>query len=139
MRPNSTPLTIGQRVNPYGKIKNPLYVSPAILRTPQLTLGEKVTWTVLCKSCGPDGNCYPSFTSIAKQLGISRGGAIKCVHGLIEKGFLEKCESKTKSCPQVRSNQYFLLLHPILEKAFDHTDQKAECNGNPPISSSLEK
>ena len=68
---------------------------------------EKMVYISLCTYAIDKNNCYPSQTTIAKHLSISRTMVIKAMQGLEEKNGLLIINRKTESNRKI-SNLYIL-------------------------------
>ena len=68
---------------------------------------EKMVYMSLCTYAMDKNNCYPSQTTIAKNLSISRTMVIKAMQGLEEKNGLLIINRKTESNRKI-SNLYIL-------------------------------
>jgi hypothetical protein len=109
-------MTHGKTFNPYERFANssiPRSYSPnSLTRYKGLTWVAKAAWGRLVQYAGKDGRCYPSFGTLAYELGISRRQAIRAVNELTKKGFLVRT---TKKEPGRRAvNFYQFLDHPAV-------------------------
>ncbi|MUM78676.1 hypothetical protein GKC30_13630 [Pseudodesulfovibrio sp. F-1] len=111
-------LKTGQRFNPY-RLFNGMFLPNLVARTRLLSPTDKLVWARLCQFAGGNGLCFPSFTRIAHELGISRSGAIKSVKSLVDKGFLEKHIPSGAELGNQKTNRYYFLWHPIFDEPFN--------------------
>jgi DNA-binding Lrp family transcriptional regulator len=72
----------------------------------ELTVYEKMTYIVLCRFAR-DGECFPSYETIAKRVGCSRQKAINVVKTLCEKGLISKVQRKNDE-DEYTSNIYYI-------------------------------
>jgi len=77
-----------------------------IIDSENFTVYEKMTYVVLCRFA-KDGECFPSYETIAKRVGCSRQKAIKVVRDLCEKGLISK-EQRKNDEDEYTSNIYYI-------------------------------
>jgi DNA-binding Lrp family transcriptional regulator len=70
------------------------------------TVYEKMTYVVLCRFA-KDGECFPSYETIAKRVGCSRQKAINVVKELCKKGLISK-EQRKNDEDEYTSNIYYI-------------------------------
>jgi hypothetical protein len=71
----------------------------------------KVVWAALAAFAGKDGNCYPSYQTLAKKAGISRRAIAKAIQELRRGGFIE-----WKGGGPGKSNCYYFIWHEIFNE-----------------------
>jgi len=72
-----------------------------------LSPGAKLTYGVLCRFAGRDGDCRPSARTIAERLGVSERQAKSYVSELVRAGYIER-ERGDRRGP----NNYYFLWRP---------------------------
>ena len=93
-------------LNVYKKNKF-IQIENSFINNSQYSIYEKIVYMSLCTYAMDKNNCYPSQTTIAKNLSISRTMVIKAMQGLEEKGGLLIINRKTESNRKI-SNLYIL-------------------------------
>ena len=84
-----------------------IQIENSFINNPQYSIYEKMVYMSLCTYAMDKNNCYPSQTTIAKNLNISRTMVIKAMKGLEEKDGLLIINRKTESNRKI-SNLYIL-------------------------------
>ena len=84
-----------------------IQIENSFINNSQYSIYEKMVYMSLCTYAMDKNNCYPSQTTIAKNLNISRTMVIKAVQGLEEKNGLLIINRKTESNRKI-SNLYIL-------------------------------
>ena len=79
----------------------------SFINNSQYSIYEKMVYMSLCTYAMDKNNCYPSQTTIAKNLSISRTMVIKAMQGLEEKNGLLIINRKAESNRKI-SNLYIL-------------------------------
>jgi len=59
-----------------------------------LTSSEKLAYMALCRHASKQGECWPSYQTIAKKMSVSRKTAKVAVQGLVKKGIVKYSERK---------------------------------------------
>ena len=77
------------------------------INNPNYNIYEKLVYMSLCTYAMAKNNCYPSQSTIAKNLNVSRTMVIKAMQGLEEKGGLLIINRKAESNRKI-SNLYIL-------------------------------
>jgi predicted transcriptional regulator len=75
-----------------------------------LTINEKMCYLYLCRLADGEMKAFPSYSTMAKKMSVSRPTAIKSVKSLEEKGYLQverRKKSKDENLPNV-----YTLIHP---------------------------
>jgi hypothetical protein len=94
----------GQRYNPY-KMFHGSFIPDWLSKRQDLGAGAKMVFARLARYAGDDGYCYPSYKTIADEIGMARITVIKAVGQLVEKGLLQ-----VESGMQIgKANRYFFL------------------------------
>ena len=93
-------------LNVYKKNKF-IQIENSFVNNRQYSIYEKMVYISLCTYAMDKNNCYPSQTTIAKNLSISRTMVIKAMQGLEEKNGLLIINRKAESNRKV-SNLYIL-------------------------------
>ena len=84
-----------------------IQIENSFINNSQYSIYEKMVYMSLCTYAMDRNNCYPSQTTIAKNLSISRTMVIKAMQGLEEKNGLLIINRKTESNRKI-SNLYIL-------------------------------
>ena len=84
-----------------------IQIENSFINNSQYSIYEKMVYMSLCTYAMDKNNCYPSQTTIAKNLSISRTMVIKAMQGLEEKSGLLIINRKTESNRKI-SNLYIL-------------------------------
>ena len=58
---------------------------------------------------GNDGNCWPSYATIAERCGISRRSAVSAVQALVDAGLVAVTERRREGTNERTSNLYLIL------------------------------
>ena len=58
---------------------------------------------------GNDGNCWPSYATIAERCGISRRSAVSAVQALVDAGLVAVTERRREGTSERTSNLYLIL------------------------------
>ena len=99
----------GQPFNPY-RLFYGAFVPNILLRLKEVTSTEKLFYARLCQFAGKDGECYPSYTLMSEELGITRTQAFNVAQSLVQKEFILIENIKGKQ------NHYKFLWHPVFEE-----------------------
>ena len=84
-----------------------IQIENSFINNSQYSIYEKMVYMSLCTYAMDKNNCYPSQTTIAKNLNISRTMVIKAMQGLEEKNGLLIINRKAESNRKI-SNLYIL-------------------------------
>ena len=84
-----------------------IQIENSFINNSQYSIYEKMVYMSLCTYAMDKNNCYPSQTTIAKNLSISRTMVIKAMQGLEDKNGLLIINRKTESNRKI-SNLYIL-------------------------------
>ena len=84
-----------------------IQIENSFINNSQYSIYEKMVYMSLCTYAIDKNNCYPSQTTIAKNLNISRTMVIKAMQGLEQKEGLLIINRKTESNRKI-SNLYIL-------------------------------
>ena len=84
-----------------------IQVENSFINNPRYSIYEKMVYISLCTYAMDKNNCYPSQTTIAKNLSVSRTMVIKAMKGLEEKNGLLIINRKAESNRKI-SNLYIL-------------------------------
>ena len=95
-----------------GRLKEGLYeqygtVSKVVLTDPELSIGGKALYGLLCTIAGKDSECYPSINTLCHDLGIRKDTFHRYEAELIGKGYI--CVRKEEPARgRFPGNIYFL-------------------------------
>ena len=84
-----------------------IQIENSFINNCQYSIYEKMVYMSLCTYAMDKNNCYPSQSTIAKNLNVSRTMVIKAMQGLEEKNGLLIINRKTESNRKI-SNLYIL-------------------------------
>ena len=84
-----------------------IQIENSFINNSQYSIYEKMVYMSLCTYAMDKNNCYPSQTTIAKNLSISRTMVIKAMQGLEDKNGLLIINRKAESNRKI-SNLYIL-------------------------------
>ena len=84
-----------------------IQIENSFINNPQYSIYEKMVYMSLCTYAMDKNNCYPSQSTIAANLSISRTMVIKAMQGLEEKNGLLIINRKAESNRKI-SNLYIL-------------------------------
>ena len=84
-----------------------IQIENSFINNSQYNIYEKMVYISLCTYAMDKNNCYPSQSTIAKNLNVSRTMVIKAMQGLEEKGGLLIINRKAESNRKI-SNLYIL-------------------------------
>ena len=84
-----------------------IQIENSFINNSQYSIYEKMVYISLCTYAMDKNNCYPSQSTIAKNLNVSRAMVIKAMQGLEEKNGLLIINRKTESNRKI-SNLYIL-------------------------------
>lgn len=81
-------------------------VENEIIDSKDFDIYEKMTYIVLCRMA-KDGQCFPSYNTIADKVGCGRKKVIECIKKLIESKLIQK-ESRKNEYDENTSNMYYI-------------------------------
>ena len=84
-----------------------IQIENSFINNSKYSIYEKMVYISLCTYAMDKNNCYPSQSTIAKNLNVSRTMVIKAMQGLEEKGGLLIINRKAESNRKI-SNLYIL-------------------------------
>lgn len=102
----------GDEFRPYDLFDEVGIVPTELLRCSILTSSEKLCWIVVARRLGRQGKAFPSYDTIATDLGVDRRQAIRLVSGLAQKRFLRLIVKHTAAGDR-DSNEYRMLWHEV--------------------------
>ena len=101
-----------------------IQIENSFINNPQYSIYEKMVYMSLCTYAMDKNNCYPSQSTIAKNLSISRTMVIKAMQGLEEKNGLLIINRKAESNRKI--SKWYIL-------------SKTDCNSGMFIRESLKE
>ncbi len=130
----------GEPYNPW-RMFNGYYISNAVSRCVELSARSKLVFGRLCQYAGENGEAFPSYRSLAKEVGVQRRSAINAVRELERFGLI-KAVQRWQSDGSMASNSYIFLWHKIFCDQPDirggeqnDTRGSVQCNTTPPCTS----
>ena len=105
----------GDAYNPW-RMFNGCFIPNAVLRCPELSARAKLVFGRLCQYAGENGEAFPSYRSLAREVGVERRCAMKAVKEL-EEFRLIKSVSRWRNDGAPASNVYVFLWHEIFQDA----------------------
>lgn len=106
-----------QLFNPYGKFYGSI-IPNCLMRYKGISSTSKLIWGRLAQFAGKNGNCYPSLKTLAIETGITVRGVIKCIHELINTGFLVVERPSKDERAEHKTSRYYFVLHEIFKEEF---------------------
>jgi DNA-binding transcriptional regulator YhcF (GntR family) len=86
------------------------------MRSKLLTPGAKLLWARLAQFAGKDGKCYPSYQTLADEIGYSVKNIPNLLKELEENQFIEIIHPEGEDRLLHRHNQYEFLWHKLFEE-----------------------
>jgi hypothetical protein len=89
-------------------------------------------YTLLIEMAGNDGNCWPSYATIAERCGISRRSAVSAVQALVDAGLVAVTECRREGTNERTSNLYLILggsapaVPPVVQDVHPNKTQEQE-------------
>lgn len=114
--------TVGEPYNPW-RIFVGCIIPDAIARRNDLSPTAKLIFGKLCQFAGKKGQAYPSYSTLADEVGVERRQAMRGVKELVEFGLIRP-EGQVKENGGYASNLYVFLWHRIF-----FTDDQADPGG----------
>lgn len=96
-----------KRLRPFGRFRGSV-IPNALLRYRSLPASCKLMWARLAQYLGKEGDAFPSYDTLAAEIGVCRRRAITIIQRLQEDGFLELVQRPGKTC------LFYLLHHSCL-------------------------
>ena len=93
------------------------FIPNCIMQFPGLSPIAKLTWSRLQQFADKNGDCYPSYAKLARELAISRRHAMRSIQELIDKGFLKVVVPTSAERGRKITNRYIFLWHGCFEGA----------------------
>ena len=86
---------------PFTQIEN------EVLLNPNISIYEKIIYSVLCCHAGSRKSCFPSLRTLQRETGIKkRNKVIECINNLQKIGLIKKLQSKFEGTNGHRTNVY---------------------------------
>ena len=109
-------MRIGEKFNPY-RLFVGVYIPNAIVRCKDLSLGAKLCYGRLAQYAGEDGEAYPSYETLAEEIGSNRRSAIRYAKELHLYGLIRIVHRKNLYAEDYTSNVFQFLWHSLLESS----------------------
>lgn len=109
----------GDIYNPW-RMFNGCFIPNAVLRCCDLSARAKLIFGRLCQYAGENGEAFPSYRSLAREVGVERRCAIKAVRDLENFGLI-KAVSRWRNDGAPASNVYVFLWHEIFHFPAGHS------------------
>src|SRR4051794_10334976 len=103
----------GAIYNPF-KLFHNILIPDTLASYPGLSPSAKLCFARLARFAGQNGLCYPSVSTLAKEIAISDRQVLRCLAELEKQGFIRRLPR------QGRSNYFQFLWHPLLEGSLQH-------------------
>ena len=107
--------TPGDIYNPW-RMFHGCFIPNAVLRCVGLSARGKLVFGRLCQYAGENGEAFPSYRSLAREVGVQRRCAIKAVRELEEFGLIKAINHWRNDGAPV-SNSYVFLWHEIFHSS----------------------
>ena len=114
----------GAIYNPF-KLFHNILIPDALVRYPGLSPSAKLCFGRLARYAGQNGVCYPSVSTLAKELALCERQVVRCL------GQLEKQRFIRRVARGGRSNFFQFLWHPLLAASLQH-QAAADLRHTPP-------
>lgn len=101
----------GEIYNPFRVFKGS-FIPNAVLKCRDLSATSKLVFGRLCQYAGEDGEAYPSYSTIGREVGIERRQTIRAVRELEDFGLI-RAVPRRKGDGGLSSNSYVFLWHGI--------------------------
>ena len=108
----SQAIEAGQAFNPYRQF-NGVFIPEAILGL-DITPAAKLLYRQLSRYAGRDGNAYPSYSKLAKDLGFTDRHVSRVAKELSDKQLIE-IRRRSEESGRQRSNAFVFLWHEAFE------------------------
>ena len=102
-------------------------VEQRVLRDPALHITAKSIYTYFCALSGNTSTAYPSVQAILRGLNICESTYYKYIRQLVEKGYVQVIEHKSKD-GKYSPNEYRLLGHPNAHMPSNYRENIAAVN-----------
>lgn len=106
-----------QLINPY-KMFQGVFIPNVLLKFKGISQSAKLMWGRLAQYAGEDGKCYPDFSELSEEIGLSESGARKVLRELREAGFIWIKYPKGKERLMHRRCEYFFINHEIFREGY---------------------
>lgn len=127
----------GESFNPHGLFVGG-FIPNCIMRYPGLSPMAKLTWARLQQFAGANGDCFPSYTTIGEELGISRRHAERAVKELVDKGFIRRISPSPRERGAKKTTRYEFLWHSCFATAtLRNTRDESVHSGNSDLGTDL--
>jgi len=114
----------GDAYNPW-RMFNGCFIPNAVLRCPELSARAKLVFGRLCQYAGENGEAFPSYRSLAREVGVERRCAMKAVKEL-EEFRLIKSVSRWRNDGAPATNVYVFLWHEIFQHSAEPVSRGAQ-------------
>jgi Helix-turn-helix domain len=104
----------GEIYNPFRVFKGS-FIPNAVLKCRDLSATSKLVFGRLCQYAGEDGEAYPSYSTIGREIGIERRQTIRSVRELEDFGLI-RAVPRRKGDGGLSSNSYVFLWHRIFSE-----------------------
>jgi hypothetical protein len=121
-------LEVGQPFNPFGLFTG-IFVPDALVRSPAISAGAKLTYGRLARYAGQDGNCYPAVPTLASEIGMSVRQTQNYLSELEGQKLIRRVRRFTGQAQM--SNAYQFLWHRLLEEGVKKTAPEGVKNPAP--------
>ena len=102
----------------------------------EIGAAAKLAYGRLLQYAGEKGYCWPSYNSLAAELGMSRSTAIRAIAELVAQKLIE-IETRKSGNGDNSSNIFYFLAHPALNSDRLDTVERGSVNLTPPSFKSL--
>jgi hypothetical protein len=109
----------GDIYNPW-RMFNGCFIPNAVLRCRDLSARAKLVFGRLCQYAGENGEAYPTYRTLAREVGVERRQAMRAIQELEAFG-LVRAVGQRREDGSSRSNTYVFLWHEIFQGASAHS------------------
>ena len=122
-------LSAGETYNPW-RLFVGCVIPNAILRCTELSSTAKLVFGKLCQFAGENGQAYPSYKTLGREVGVKQRQAMRAVQELMDFGLIHPI-NQNRPDGGSSSNVYEFLWHDIfIEGTFSHPGVKHDTGGS---------
>lgn len=105
----------GEIYNPF-RVFNGSFIPNAVLKCRDLSATAKLVFGRLCQYAGEDGEAFPSYSTLGREVGVERRQTIRAVRELEDFGLI-RAVPRRKDDGGLSSNSYVFLWHRIFSES----------------------
>jgi len=116
---NELHLKPGDHFSPYQTFIGS-FIPNCIMKYSKLTATAKLLWARLAQYMGDSGGCYPSHTTLAREVGTTAKSINNALNLLEKEKFIERVKPDAREKGQHKTTEYYFLWHEIFINAELH-------------------